>query len=138
MPAVAELLVAPSASKAVYEYLDANLAADVPARGRIPNPRPRKFVRVRTGGGSDVDLVTVQPTVFVESYANTIEEAEALANECDALMSKASLEGWLLEIPVRAVKTLSRPQELPDPQTDQHRFTATYAPLLRRTAVTVP
>lgn len=132
----AELLVAPAASKVVYEYLDANL--DVPAKGRIPNPRPHKFVRVRTGGGSDVDLVGVQPTVFVECYADKIEDAEALALQCDALMAKASLEGWLLEIAVRKVDTISRPQELPDPLTDQARFTATYAPILRRTAATVP
>lgn len=138
MPLVAELLRAPAASKAVYEYLDANLPSDVPAVGRIPNPRPRKFVRVRTGGGSDVDLVAVQPTVFVECYADKIEDAESLSLDCDALMSKASLEGWLLTVSVRRIDVVSRPQELPDPLTDQARFTATYAPVLRRVAATVP
>lgn len=138
MQLVAERLVAPPASKAVYEYLDEKLPSDVPAVGRIPNPRPRKFVRVRTGGGSDVDLVAVRPTVFVECYADKVEDAEALSLECDSWLAQASLEGWLLEIPVRKIETISRPQELPDPLTDQARFTATYAPILRRAAVTVP
>lgn len=136
MRLVAEQLVAPSASKAVYEFLDANLS--VPAGGIIPNPRPKKFVRVRTGGGSDVDVATVQPTVFVECYATKVEDAEELSLLCDSLMAKASLEGWLLNIPVRKIDTISRPQELPDPITDQARFTATYAPILRRVVATVP
>lgn len=136
MQRVAELLQVPPVSKVVYLYLDSVLPE--PAVGRIPDPRPAAFIRIRSGGGSDVDVAAAQPTVFVESYAQKIEDAEDLALRADAWLMKASLEGWLGAYAIRTIDTISRPQELPDPVTSIPRFTATYAPILKRVAVTVP
>lgn len=58
---------------------------DTPATAIVPSPRPERLITVeRTGGGIENQLD--HPTVAVQSWAPTFEEAEALATQVDAAM----------------------------------------------------
>lgn len=135
---MAERLVTPEPDRAIWEFLQAKTG--VQSAGLIPanHKSLNEFIRVRLGGGADVDVARAQPTVFVEVYAAKVGRAKILSLDCDSWLRWAALEGWLLAIPVLRIDTISSPQELPDPLTDQARFTATYAPVLRRAAAIVP
>jgi hypothetical protein len=135
-----ELVLFPPPDRSVWEYLDAGLQGasydgasltGVHGFGTIPTPRPDRFVRVRLGGGVEVDVITTMPTVYVESYGTRTGDAKAIAEYSHALMLKASRDGWLGDVPIRSIDVISRPQELPDPLTSQARYTATYGVRLR-------
>lgn len=131
-----ELITFPDADEVLWTFLDTQLQTDadyagVHAAGLIPKARPSRLVRVRLGGGTEVDVITTQPTVFVESYAAKFEDAKKLAGFCHAQILRAGRDGWFGSIATRGVDVISRPQDLPDPLTDQARFTATYAVMLR-------
>lgn len=133
---MAETILFPPGAAVVSEFLNDALAASgefpgVTAAGLIPNPRPPSFVRVRTGGGSDIDVAAADATVYVESYASRYADAAVLGEYCHASLLRGAREGWLGDYAVRDVQVISRPQDLPDPLTDQPRITATYAVRLR-------
>lgn len=132
---MAELILFPAADEAVWTFLDQRLQgsalAGVHAYGTIPNTRPDRFVRIRMGGGVEVDVITAMPTLYVESYGARTGDAKTIAEFCHALLLSASRDGWLLDVPLRGIDVISRPQELPDPLTSQARYTATYAVKLR-------
>jgi hypothetical protein len=132
----AELITMPAPAEAVWRFLDEHVPThagfeSVRAAGRVPNPRPRRFTRVRNVGGASRDIVSFDATVTVESYASTDDDAEAIARLNLALLQQAAREGWLGPIPVRDITCLSTPQILPDPTTEQTRSTATYVVALR-------
>jgi hypothetical protein len=133
---VAETILFPPGAAVVSQFLNDALADSgefdgVTAAGLIPNPRPTSFVRVRTGGGIDIDIAATEATVYVESYAARYADAAVLSEFCHACLLRGAREGWLGDWPVRSVDVVSRPQDLPDPLTDQPRMTATYAVRLR-------
>lgn len=133
---MSEPLILFAPTRTLYTFLTAELGAQpgfagVKATGRIPNPRPARFVRVRAVGGVEVDVITAAPTLAVESYAATDEDAEALGEMCHALILRAGRVGRMGAVAVRTVDVLSRPQQLPDPVTDQSRYSATYSVLFR-------
>lgn len=93
---------------------------------RIPNPRPAEFVRVLGVGGVRRDPVTDVPTLAVEAWAATRSRAAALAQEVRAIIW--SLEGATFAgYSVKDVTEFAGPGDLPDPLSDQSRYTATYA-----------
>ncbi|MFL2002016.1 hypothetical protein [Microbacterium sp. A1-JK] len=121
-----------SVTQTVCDYLTAGLPGTLKAYGRVPSPRPKKFVRVRVTGGGGGSLVTINPTVTVEAYASAESDAEQLAETCDYLMRQADIVGWLGDVPCRSVEAFARPGVLPDPLTpDQGRFTALYSLVLK-------
>lgn len=137
---MAETILFPPGAAVVAQFLNDALAASgdfpgVTAAGLIPNPRPPSFVRARTGGGIDIDVAAADATVYVESYAQRYADAATLAEFCHACLMRGAREGWLGDWPVRDVLVVSRPQDLPDPLTDQPRMTATYAVRLRGYAI---
>jgi len=128
----AELIVPPDSVMAVVRELNAALPTAERAAGRVPSPRPKgKFVRVRAAGGAPASLVHVTPTVLVESYAATDGDADDLARRCHAIILRAARNGWMGGVPCADVGVFAMPADLPDPDTDQARSTATYAVTLR-------
>lgn len=117
------------------ELVDSGEFPGVHAGGLVPNPRPASFVRVRAGGGSYVDVVAEDATVYVECYASAYEDAAVLGEFCHAVLLRGGRDGRLGDYPVRLVTVVSRPQDLPDPITDQPRVSATYGVRLRGSAV---
>lgn len=103
----------------------------VRAFGRVPSPRPKRFVRVLRAGGQQVDLVTLEPLVIVESWGGTDEDAESLADFTHSVLLKAARDGFLGDVPMRRLGVASAPQRLPDPVSGQDRYSAMYAPQLR-------
>lgn len=132
---MSDMVVWPRPVRVMFEFLTAQLAtvpgyAGVQAFGIVPPTRPARFVRVRPAGGQQVDVVTVEPLLLVESWAQKDEDAEALAWTCHSLIRRAHEVGMLGLVPVRQVRVVSLPQPLPDPS-GQPRYSAMYAPHMR-------
>jgi hypothetical protein len=129
----------PAPAEAVWRFLDEHVPTHagfetVRATGRVPDPRPGRFTRVRNVGGADGDVVSYAATVTVEAYARTDDDAEAIARLNLALLQRAARDGWLGPVSVRDITCISLPQILPDPTTQQTRSTATYVIDLRGSA----
>lgn len=108
----------------------ATFASQLVTTNRIPNPRPAEFVRVLGVGGTRRDRVTDVPTLAVEAWAASRSRAAALAQEVRAIVH--SLEGATFAgYTVQDVVEFAGPGDLPDPLSDQSRFTATYAIAIR-------
>lgn len=132
---MSELIIWPRPVKVMYEFLTLELDTvagfeGVAAFGIVPPTRPSRFVRVRPAGGQQIDLVTTEPLLIVESWAKKDEDAEALAWTCHAIIRRAHEAGMLGDVPVRQIRTASLPQALPD-TSGQPRYSAMYAPQLR-------
>jgi hypothetical protein len=108
----------------------AAFASQLVTTNRTPNPRPAEFVKVILVGGVRRDQVTDVPTLAVEAWAGSRTRAAALAQEVRAVI--ASLEGATFPgYTVQDVDEYAGPGDLPDPLSDQSRYTATYAVTIR-------
>lgn len=126
-PATEDLLVA-----ALEAQLPRVLGREVPGSVGIPNPRPAEFFRVLQIGGSWRNLAVWVPTIIVESWSDRGSRALELATAVDGLMH------WFTELGGHAVYDVTEfagPGNLPDPLTDQPRYTATYAVPIRAQGV---
>jgi hypothetical protein len=124
------MVLFPDAVDVVVTALDADLTE--PVRSRVPNPRPTTFVLVRRTGGPKRNLVTDQAQITVESWAATCEDAADLAQSARAIMNDLpgqSIGGVL----VVRVEEASGPADLPDPLSDQPRYSQTFSVALRGT-----
>lgn len=140
MPLVAELIVFPDPEQVLVDQLNIDLAASeafatAKAGTRLPNPLEHPFVKVLVVGGTERNLVTDEPTVVLENYGPDEGVASDLAAFTRALMGRYGRLGWIGEIPCLEVRTIGRPQNLPDPVADAIRYSATYALALRGSAV---
>src|SRR5262245_14737009 len=97
---------------------------DVPVATRVPNPRPDEFVRVMVTGGTQRHIVADAPTVVVEAWALTEVRASELATLCRGLVYAIDTIGG---VQFYRPETASRPQNLPDPDSNHVRYTATYS-----------
>lgn len=129
---MAELIVQPDAEFIVATALSIKvselLGRQVPGAIDIPRTRPAEFIRVLRVGGSRRNVSTWVPTLAVESWAQRKSEAWEIAQLVDSLMY------WFTEIAGHAVYDVTEfagPGNLPDPLTDQARYTATYAVPIR-------
>lgn len=97
---------------------------------RTPGPRPAEFVKVMGVGGVRRDPVTDVPTLAVEAWASTRTRAAELAQQVRAIIW--SLEGTSTAgYAVQEVAEFAGPADLPDPLSNQFRYTATYAVAIR-------
>lgn len=127
---MSDLVTFPDAVALLVDYLDASITE--PVGHRIPNPRPTTFVTVRRTGGPKRNLVTDQPQITVESWAASDEDACDLAQEVRAWLN--ALPGEVLDgVAVYRVEELSGPADLPDPVSDQPRFSQSFSVALRGT-----
>jgi hypothetical protein len=123
---VAERILFPDAVSTVISALNAQLDdlgyTGVPVRSRIPNPRPTRFVRVLRTGGPRVNVVTDAAQVTVEAWAASTADAHDLAQAARAIVN--SLEGTVTGgVTVYGVNEFSGPADLPDPESEQPRYT---------------
>ena len=97
---------------------------------RTPNPRPAEFAKVILVGGVRRDQVTDVPTLAVEAWAASRSRASTLAQEVRAVIHSlvgATFAGYA----VQDVAEYAGPGDLPDPLSDQSRYSATYAVTIR-------
>lgn len=94
----------------------------VPVRSRVPNPRPARFVLVFRTGGPRVNVVTDAAQVTIEAWATDAVDAHDLAQAARAIVG--GLEGTVTGgVTLYGVDEFSGPAFLPDPASDQARFT---------------
>lgn len=134
---MAEIIEFPDVEQETVTQLAADFAADaafgdVIVAGRIPSPRPRRFVRVRVTGG-DQTLIVDRPTLVIEGYADTDTDAAAVCRRAVAYIVRAGHARRLgfAAVVAPGIDVIGRPQNLPDPLTEQARYTATVTVALR-------
>jgi hypothetical protein len=124
------MIVFADATVVVVQGLDAGLAD--PVLPRVPNPRPAAFYTVRRVGGPRRNIVTDSPTITVESWGGSDEDAADMAQLARAVLH--DLLGTVVDgVLVCKVDEFSGPVNLPDPLSDQPRYTQTFSVALRAT-----
>lgn len=104
--------------------------------GKVPNPRPDRFVTVRRVGGPRLLPMVDEATVQVDSWALRMDDAMDLASLVRAVMH--GLRGRVVDgVTVYRVQELAGPSELPDPDSDQPRVRQNFAVMLRGSAMAV-
>ena len=130
-----EVIVFPDIVMALCTWLRTELAARgpaIPVGTDVPKPRPDKFVTLRRVGGVTRNLVTDSATVSFEAWAPAEEDAHDLAQLVRALVLASPRSTSLT---VYRVDEFAGPASLPDPDSDQPRFTFTAAVSYRGAAV---
>lgn len=119
---VIQLITFPDVEALVVEVLNAGFTAigetTIKAHTRVPSTRPAEFVKVIVGGGVDETMVSESALITVEGWAATEGRARRLCDLARAIIR--SQDGDL-----RGARGFSYPQNLPDPVTDQVRYTST-------------
>lgn len=123
-----EVIVFPDATKLLIDYLNAELG--IPVHHEIPKPRPTAFLTVRRVGGVRQTLVSDNPMVVFEAWSNSHEDAHSIAQAARALVHAA--RGQVLDgVAVYGIVEISGPADLPDPLSNQPRFTFTLTVAVR-------
>lgn len=108
--------------------------APVPVSTKVPNPRPVTFVIVRRVGGTRAGLVADEALITVEAWADTDPAAHDLAQIARARLG--ALEGTVAGgVTIYRVGESSGPQDLPDPDSNQSRYTQTFTVTVRGTPI---
>ena len=115
---------------AIQDRHRATFGSQLVTTNRTPNPRPAEFLKIMGVGGQRRDPVTDVPTLAVEAWASSRSRAAELAQEARAIIW--SLEGTSAAgYAVSEVAEFAAPADMPDPLSDQHRYTGTYAVAIR-------
>lgn len=121
-----ERILFPDAAAAAMGALNTQLPAlgftSIPVRSHVPNPRPARFVLVFRTGGPRANLVTDGAQLTIEAWAATEADAHDLAQAARAIINslQATITGG---VTVYGVTELGGPANLPDPVSEQSRFT---------------
>jgi metal-dependent amidase/aminoacylase/carboxypeptidase family protein len=123
-----ERILFPDAAAAVIGALNTQLPAlgftSVPVRSRVPNPRPSRFVLVFRTGGPRANVVTDSAQLTIEAWAASDVDAHDLAQAARAVL--IGMEGAVTGgVTVYGIDEFSGPAFLPDPESDQSRYTWT-------------
>ena len=116
-----ETIVFPDAVELVCDHLR-TLLAPTPVVSRVPTTRPATFVRVQRVGGVRRNLVTDEPTLTVEAWAATEQAAQDLSQ-----LARAHIYAMPGGGDVYRVTEIGGPVLLPDPLSDQPRYSFTVA-----------
>lgn len=116
-----ETIVFPDAVSIVCDHLRTELSP-TPAVSRVPTTRPDTFVRVQRVGGVRRNLVTDEATLTVEAWAATEQAAHDLSQ-----LARAHVYAMPGDGDVYRVTEISGPSLLPDPLSDQPRYSFTVA-----------
>jgi hypothetical protein len=95
---------------------------------QVPNPRPDEFGRLMRFGGPRETIVSEHAQLILEGWAQTETRALAILNFGRAIL--ASQDG-----PLFGYSELSGPSNLPDPTTDQIRYTCNVSVRVRGTSL---
>jgi hypothetical protein len=111
-------------------YLDG--LVDVPVSVHVPNPRPDSFVRVIRTGGPRANVVVDDVQLTFECWAGTTVAAAALASVVRAHVNAA--QGTHVGgVWCGHVREMGGPGNLPDPSTDQYRYSWSVMAAMRGT-----
>lgn len=131
---MADIFVMPDAERVVIDYLNAGLAE--PVSLTIPNPRPAAFVTVQRVGGPRLNRVADNAMLTVEAWSSSPTAAKTLIERCRGLLH--AMTGQTVDgVAVYAVREVSGPANLPDPDTTQARYTQTVTVAMRGHSETV-
>lgn len=111
-------IVFPDAVEVVLDYY-ATVLPGVESHRQIPASRPTQWLRVLRTGGVRETLVTDAAQITVEAWADTPAAATDLAQ-----LARAHLNASLGVIAWR-IEELGGPADLPDLESQQHRYTWT-------------
>lgn len=101
---------------------------------REPAPRPAAFWRLLPTGGNRANIVVDNATLTVESWATTETQASAMARKIRAVIE--SIAGTVHgQTVIYRTRDFSAPVNLPDPTSDQIRYTSTGSLYLRGVAL---
>lgn len=121
------LVVFPDACKAIADAIRSELELEgelVPVGTKVPNPRPPSFVLVRRTGGVRRNVVVDEAQITVEAWAATEEAAHDLSQLARGLVHR--LAGTYVDgVTVYRVAEFAGPALLPDPLSDQPRYSFT-------------
>lgn len=119
---MAELIQFPHAGSLTINLLNDHLPDGLTAYNRVPasatNPVPSEFVVVRVVGGVSETFITNAVQITVDGYAAKDARAYEI---CDLALSIIRASDDL----IRGARGFSYPQALPDPNTNQTRYTST-------------
>lgn len=121
-----ERILFPDAAAAVIGALNAQLPAlgftSIPVRSRVPASRPARFVLVFRTGGPRANIVTDGAQLTFEAWAANDADAHDLAQAVRAVV--IGLEDTLTGgVGIYGITELSGPTNLPDPESQQSRYT---------------
>lgn len=128
-----EPILFPDAIETVIDYLGP--LVDEPVRSTVPNPRPDAFYTVTRTGGPRRNLVTDEPQITVESWAQSDAEAQDMAQIARAYLG-AAVGAVVNGAQVYRVDELSGPGNLPDPLSEQPRYSQSFAIAIRGEVLT--
>lgn len=132
---MAERVDFPDPEGVVCAYLTAqNVSgtyAGVKASTKVPAVRPARFLRVFSVGGFEPNMVTAVTRFAVEGWGTTEAVAQGLCARAVAQIVSAARAGVMGSTTVTSVNVVSRPQNLPDPESNQARYTATVEVAMR-------
>lgn len=119
---MAEIVTFPDAEALVVAALNAEFPGrgetDLKAHTRVPKERPDEFVRIIGGGGPDETKVSEAAQITIEGWAQTESRAYEICDLARAIVRSQDSE-------IRGARGFSYPQNLPDPVSDQVRYTST-------------
>ena len=127
-------VIFPDAAALFIGQLEAGLAANaadaVTVHGKVPNPRPDRFVVIRRMGGPRRLPMVDEPTLQVDSWALTDADADDLAQLVRAVLH--GLRGAVVDdVTIYRVAEMGGPGQMPDSESDQPRVRQNFAALLR-------
>lgn len=128
-----ELVVFPDVEALVVAALQAGIDELEPGptvHTAVPANRPDEFVRVFRAGGPAQTLVTEGAQIIVEAWALDEIRAARILTVCRAYLNV--LNGDLF-----GVYEISGPNNLPDPVSDQARYTQTFGVRARGSVLTL-
>jgi hypothetical protein len=105
-------------------------AETAPVGQRVPSPRPDRFVTIARTGGVRSNVVTDKPLLTVEAWGSSDEQAHDLAQLARTglhAMRGRSVAG----VAVYRINEAGGPVNLPDPVSQQSRYTFTLEVAMR-------
>lgn len=131
-----QVVIPPDTVALICDYLrdelDGRGYTDIHVGARVPDDRPTRFVRVRRTGGTKLNLVVDDAQLSVETWGETEAAAHDLAQLCRGLIHAAD-STELAGTQVYRIAEVAGPADLPDPLSNQPRFSATYLVAVRCT-----
>ena len=123
-----DLIVMPDAERMVIEHLSSVLVP--PVSLTVPASRPALFLTVQRIGGPRLNLVADNAMLTLEAWGGGPTAAKELL--ADARAQLHALRGSALDgVAVYQVTEISGPVNLPDPESNQARYTQAFQVALR-------
>lgn len=99
---------------------------DTQVGARVPSPRPVRFLLCRRLGGTFTWPVVDAPMIGIEAWEGSDAKAHDLCQQARALIWSLRGRTFADGTPVYRVQEVAGPSSLPDPDSDQPRYVATF------------